>query len=278
VIDFLSSQDVYTLHKPNVKYKSSPIIAAGMDCDWQIDLADFQKIKKYNQGYSYILTCIDVLSKYGFAVPIKKKTSSEIISAFHEILSSGRKPWRVFSDKGREFVNKEFKDFLYKNDIKFITMENPITKAANVERYNRTLKARIYKYFTAKRTLNWIKILPAIVKAINHSVNRMHQMRPVDVTHENEQMVYERLYGNKVIKSSKKTKFQIGDLVRITKEKGAFVKSYLPTRTQEIFVISKILYRNPPVYLLKDLHNEDLTSIFYEKELVKINKNGANKK
>jgi len=266
---FLSKQDVYTLHKPNIKYKPSNIISAGLDCDWQIDLADMQKLKKYNQGYGYIFTCIDVLSKFGWAIPIKVKESKEIIRAFKEILKSGRKPWRLFSDKGREFTNAPFQKFLHENDIKFIAMENPITKAANVERYNRTLKTRIYKYFTLNNTKTWTRILPKIVKAINHSVNRMHGMRPADINHKNDQTVYQKLYKKSSIKVNKQ-KFNIGDLVRITKE-GVFEKGYKPTRTHEIFVVSEVINRKPYIYKLKDLKNEDLTSIFYTEELVRVN-------
>jgi hypothetical protein len=272
VVEFLEKYESYTRHKPIKNHKSLKTISAGLDVDHQIDLCDMRKIKKDNKNYSYILTCIDVLSKYGWAIPVKDKSAANVAKAYQKIIDEGRKPWRVFSDKGREFKGA-FGELMNKHGIQHIFVENPIVKASLAERYNRTLKTRLYKYFTKTKLLKWLDILPKIVKAINHSINRMTGMRPVDVTHKNDQLVYKRLYNNSRIMRNKnnkrKPKYKIGDLVRISEERGAFYKGYTPNFSSEIFIISKILKRDQVVYKLKDLKSEDLTSIFYEGELVK---------
>jgi hypothetical protein len=245
-----------------------------MDSDHQIDLADMRSVKKYNNQFNYILTCIDVLSRYAWAIPVKNKTAALVAAAYQKIIDEGRKPWRIFSDKGREFMG-EFKKMTESNDITLIFTENPIVKASMVERYNRTLKTRLYKHFTKTNSFKWLKILPKIVRAINHSVHRITEMRPADVTHQNAQKLYKKLYSKAkhmrmVNKKKHKGKFEIGDVVRISKEKGVFYKGYTPNFKSEKFIVAKKLIRDQIVYTLKDFEGVDLTSIFYEPELVKV--------
>ena len=45
-------------------------------------LADMQLISKYNKGIRYLLSAIDLLSKYGFVVPLKDKKGTTIVYAF----------------------------------------------------------------------------------------------------------------------------------------------------------------------------------------------------
>ena len=78
----------------------------GIDEQWQMDLADMQSLKQYNDGYRYLLVCIDVFSKYAWIVPIKSKTAPALVEAFKVILSSGRKPHKIMTDQGTEFFKQ----------------------------------------------------------------------------------------------------------------------------------------------------------------------------
>ena len=80
----------------------------GIDEQWQMDLADMQSLKQYNDGYRYLLACTDVFSKYAWLVPIKSKTGPALVEAFKVILSSGRKPHKIMTDQGKELFNKSF--------------------------------------------------------------------------------------------------------------------------------------------------------------------------
>ena len=65
VADYLHGQQAYTLHKPAMrKYKRNKTYVAGIDAQWQADLADMQGLASQNDGIKYILTVIDVFSKY----------------------------------------------------------------------------------------------------------------------------------------------------------------------------------------------------------------------
>jgi hypothetical protein len=118
---WLSTQNVYTRHKPIVKtFQRNQVITRGIDDLWQIDLADLQKISKYNDNNRYLVTCIDVFSKFGWVVPIKNKKSVTVLEAFKFIInSSGRKPNFLQSDQGTEVLNSKFKEYLSEIDVGF---------------------------------------------------------------------------------------------------------------------------------------------------------------
>ena len=95
VRSFLQEQDTYTLHKPiRRKFPRNKTIAIGIDTDWQADLCDVQKFESQNAGHKFILTVIDVLSKYGWAIPIKNKKPESVVQAFKEVL----KVWKETLD------------------------------------------------------------------------------------------------------------------------------------------------------------------------------------
>ena len=118
ISDWLMGQDTYTLHKPARRnFKRNRVIVGGIDEQWQMDLADMQSLKDYNDGYRYLLVCIDVFSKYAWIVPIKSKTGPALVEAFKVILSSGRKPHKIMTDQGTEFFNKSFQTLLKNEGI-----------------------------------------------------------------------------------------------------------------------------------------------------------------
>ena len=94
-------QYAYTLHKPVCRnFKINRVIEGGIDQQWLMDLADMQSMQKFNDGYRYLLVCIDVFSKYAWVVPLKNKTGPSLVNAFKAILSSGCKPEKIMADQG----------------------------------------------------------------------------------------------------------------------------------------------------------------------------------
>jgi transposase InsO family protein len=108
-----------------------------IDQQWQMDLADMQSMQKFNDGYRYLLVCIDVFSKYAWVVPLKNKTGPTLVEAFKVILTSGRKPEKIMTDQGTEFLNKHFRALMKEEDIELYNTYNE-TKASIVERLIRT--------------------------------------------------------------------------------------------------------------------------------------------
>ena len=273
VREFLARQDAYTLHKPvKRKYQRNATKTSGIDVDWQADLADMQSLKKLNQGYTFILVCIDVLSRFAFVQPLKNKTAESVAHGFETIVKrTKRRCWILTTDRGKEFSGSAFQDMLARNDIQHHYATSPDVKCAIVERYIRTLKSRIWRYFTRTKTLNYIKPLQKIVAAINNSTHRTIGMAPSAVSKKNEKEVWSRLYGQKL--PPQRFVYKAGDHVRITKEKHKLSKGYQPNFTLEEFVITKVLEnRIPHSYRLCDLQGEDVEGVFYREELVRVSK------
>lgn len=270
--EWLESQDTYTLHKPvRKRFPRNQYIVYRINELWQCDLNDLRGISKHNNGYSYILTVIDVFSKMLYARALKSKTPSEVINALQSVFSESKnKPECIQSDKGGEFTSHKVKQFLTTNGVKYFTTKNPDVKAAVVERVNRTLKSRMWRYLTYKNTYKYINVLDDLVRAYNNSKHRSIQMKPVQVNKKNVYQVWKNLYG-KSVKPSIKPKLKVGQHVRISKHKGVFEKGYESNWSEEVFEIVGVnSYFSQPLYSLEDLNNEPIDGYFYEYELQKI--------
>lgn len=273
---WLQAQPTYTLHRPVRRtFLRRKTLTRGLDYIWQADLVSLLPIRRENSGYGYILTVIDVLSRFTFAAAIRRKTGHEVLAAFRKILrTSKRCPKKLHTDAGVEFYNSVFKTFLRKNDIAHYSTFSD-TKAALVERFNRTLKERMFKYFTANNTLRYIDILPDLVEAYNNRPHTSlgHGRTPASVNKKNEKEIWQVLYGTLRKPSrmaNKKQKYKIGDTVRITKLRRAFKKGYLKGWTDEVFIVFEVVDTEPVTYRLSDTDGEVLQGIFYREEITKV--------
>lgn len=262
--DWLNTQDAYTLHKPlRKKFPRRKTFSKGVHDLFQADLADLQNLSRFNDSHRYILTCIDVFSKRAFAVALKDKRGPTLADAFEKIFAD-TKPNLLQTDRGAEFLNGHVQDVFKRYNVHHYWSMNDDIKAAVVERFNRTLKTRMYRYFTAKHTNRWVDVLQALIDSYNKSFHRTIGRAPNDVTADNEQEIAERMYPPKVVP---KYKFQLGDTVRIAVYKHVFVKGYIQNWTEEVYTISERHVSAPPTYSIKDLAGEVIKGRFYEPEL-----------
>ena len=196
VVEWLKSQDAYTLHRPvRRKFPRLHYNVTNIDDLWEADLIELRNLKNYNDGYSYLLTIIDVLSKFVWVEPLRDKTSAGVVRAFERVLSRNKERIPVYlqTDKGKEFIGAPFQKFLKEKDIRFRVTRNPDVKAAVVERFNRTLKERMWRYFTHKNTRRYIDVLQDIVHAYNHTRHSTIKMEPAVVTLENARIARENM-------------------------------------------------------------------------------------
>ena len=269
--NWLIHQDAYTLHKPvRYKFPRRRVIVSGIDQQWQADLIDVQRLKKENDNHAYLLTIIDVFSKYAWIVPLRNKTASALTKAFQDVFSEGRKPEKLQTDKGSEFRNRSLQQFLKEEEVEFFTTENEDTKASIVERFNRTIKERLWKYFTRKNTLRYVETLPKLVSSYNRSFHRSIGIAPIKVNFDNQEEVWQRLYNQPGPKIRSKQKLQPGDRVRLSKARRQFKKGYLPSWTEELFTVSHVNKTQPVTYTLKDDSGEELKGTFYTEEVQKV--------
>ena len=278
VINWLESHDAYNRHKiVRRRFPRRHYNVRNIDDVWEADLMDMRSIKAYNDGWSYLLVVIDVLSKYAWIEPVTDKTSKNVSKAFERILSRANKRTPVYlqTDKGKEFIGKEMKEVLCKKDILYRIVRSPDTKAAIAERFIRTMKERIWRYFTHKSTHRYIDILQRLVESYNNTRHSGTKMQPASVTIYNAYIARKNLEQRYSKNDRNKTpKYSVGDLVRVSRAKNVFGKGYEGGWTLELFKISRISCTTKPlVYFLRDLEGEEIDGYFYEEELSRVRKN-----
>jgi len=279
---WLESQTTYALHRPAPKkYPRRPFVVNFMDEQWQADLSDMQWYKTENRGYAWMMVVIDVLSRFLWVEPLKNKTGEESTRGYKAIeqraLQNGhRLPSWLYVDKGTEFYNHIFQHHLASHTppTYLISGHDGITKAAIAERVQLTLKKKLWKYFYETGSYNWVDTVQAIVDGYNARPHSSIKRAPMSVTPLIAASVRETLFA--VRDSQRKDfqesnyKFQIGDVVRISKQKHMFRKGYLPQWTEEWFKIAARDPGPPPYYRLKEYKEEEgerIEGTFYEPEL-----------
>lgn len=239
----------------------------GLNETFQADLVEMIAYESVNRNYKYILTVIDVFSKYAWAIPIKTKGAKDVSNGMAIVLSSKRVPKNLQTDHGKEFYNRSFKLLMDSHEIHHYSTFST-KKAAIVERFNRTLKGMMWKAFSLTGTYKWLGLLPKLVKKYNNTKHRTIKMRPIDVTIEQEKQLLETVYKNSVC-FNKHPKYKVGDFVRISKYKSHFDKGYTPNWTTEIFEIVKVQQTEPLTYKIKDYTGNIIEGGFYGEELLK---------
>jgi hypothetical protein len=255
---WLNQQRTYSIHRiPIRKFKRNITLSSGLHCDHQIDIADLKSLRKYNRGYSYIFSCVDILSRQAWAFPLKKKDADEVVDAYKQVLEVAT-PYRCYSDAGREFVNKKFAHLLTRYRVRHYIPESSVHLGC-VERFNRTIKTKIWRALYHKGTRNWVSILRPLLEGYNRRPHSTIGMAP--------HIVFRRLYGDRKLKH--KFKFDIGASVRIAQEKPSiFTKGYKQQFSPRVYKIIKQIPGDPVIYRISQLEDDDpLPGVYYEKEI-----------
>lgn len=277
VEEYLRGEQAYTLHKPARRhYVRNHIYVAGIDAQWQADLADMQGIARQNHGMRYMLTVIDVFSKFAWVAPVKSKDAKSVSEAFAKVLfdAAPRKPRRLQTDKGKEFFNSSFEALMKRNDIQHFASESD-QKAAVAERFNRTIKTRIWTYLSDKGSAKWVDVIQDLVRAYNNSYHRTIGMAPSKVQKKDEDRLWARMYGDG--NTYQKPSITPGSMVRISKNKSVFDKGYMPNWSKEHFVVDQVPEQKRAtkrrVYKIKDYSDEAVKGTWYPEEVQYITDN-----
>ena len=168
---------------PKKNYPTNKTDVYHIDDTWSLDILDLKDYgPENNRGYRYVLVIIDNFSKYGWTVPLKNKNGQTIKDSFENILiNSKRKPDLIESDRGKEFYNNIFQDFLKKNNIKLYS-RNSSYGAVFAERFNRTIRDLLKKVVFEHGDANWIDDLPKITKQYNNRIHTSIKLSPKDAS------------------------------------------------------------------------------------------------
>lgn len=263
---------VNEIHRPARKrFPRRRVIIKGLRDLFQIDLVEMIPYAKENDNFKYIFVCINAFSKYAWAIPIKNKTAVEVMKAMKSILTTAKKniPKNVQSDQGKEFFNTHFKKLMDQYNINHYTTYSNL-KSSIVERFNRTLKNKMWKEFSFNGNYRWIDMLQGLVNDYNNTVHRTTRYKPVAVNQRNVRTILNSVYSNIKVGDPRISKFKVGDSVRISKYRHVFAKMYTPNWSNEIFKVIKVQNTFPRTYLLQDSQKQNILGGFYESELMKV--------
>ena len=254
------------LNKPVInKFERKKIIVNYIDEIHSCDLVDMVKYSRMNKGYKYIFTNIDIFSKYAWSFPIKSKKIQDIKPCFEKIFKQ-RKSKYIWSDQESSFFSKKMLKFFEDNNVKIYHSYSNL-KAVVIERFNRSLRELMMKEFVKNNNTVWYNILPELIKKYNNRYHHTIKMKPINVNKKNEKHIKNTVYNYDI--TNKKPKFEINDIVRISlKRRELFDKPSANIKwSEELFKIFKINKSNVITYQLKDMNDEIIKGIFYEKEL-----------
>ena len=196
---------------------------------------------------------------------LSKKNAQTIKDSFENILiSSKRKPNLIETDRGKEFYNNIFQDFLNTNNIKLYS-RNSSYGAVFAERFNRSIRDLLKKPVFEKRDGKWIDILPTITKQYNNKVHSSTKLTPIQASlKKNEGYVYKNLLDKR---KKVKPKFQINDLVRTADLKKTFSKGDTTNWSYKLYKITEIINDTIPSYRIDNLKERFNESLLKKTEL-----------
>ena len=172
---------------------------------------------------------------------MKSKTALAAKLAFERMLNfeTFEFPIKLWVDEGKEFKG-EFKNFCRGKEIEAYHTYSE-TKSCMAERYIRTLKTLLYKYFEEYQTFRYILQLQKIVSLLNKWRNRSIGMAADDVKSKHVPHLVSLRKRQFLLGS--KPKFKSGDRVRFAFKEMPFQKSYKQQYTNEVFKVSRVFVR-----------------------------------
>lgn len=258
-------------HRRVYNFQRTNFIQQGLDHTWQCDLLDVSKVSRSNSNVNFLLVVIDCFSKFLMCRALKNKKSLTVVTAMNDIIEQrGRAPMRLQNDKGREFLNQDFRALLVKYDIKqYYTYT--ILKSSIVERVNRTLRSLIARYQQTRGTATYVNHLQSLVNAYNRRKHRTIKMAPEDVNQSNEKLIMKKFYSTNNNKRCENPKFKIGEAVRLFTMRQTFSKENSGSYTHEIFYVSQINeHTSPCTYSLINTNRERIQGRVYNEEIIKV--------
>lgn len=234
----------------------------------QADLVEMIPYAAYNKKMKYILTVINIFSKKAYARPLKTKNGVDVTKAMKSILNEvNHTITNLHVDRGKEFYKQSMKEMLHRRNFHLHSTFST-KKAAIVERFNRTLKNKMWKQFSFLGSYKWIDILPELLNEYNNTKHSTIKMCPNQVNATNEFYLMTTVYNHqRSLALKSEPKFRLGDFVRISKYKHIFDKGYTPNWTTEIFKIKNVYHTIPITYGLIDLDGHDIQGCVYANEL-----------
>lgn len=237
LIDFSSKQDNFVQNCIESYYKQSG--------------DEHFNLKSKNNGYNYVLVCVDGYSRFIMTRNMKTKSSKEVVKYMTQIIEKNGPPNYICCDYGKEFINSEFKtSILKKYNIKMYHVYSP-QKAILAERAIRTIKENIRSEFIDSGG-TWFKFIDPCVEMLNKRVHNSTGRTPDEVF--NHGKLYREIEEpSNLTEKDTEPQFQVGDHVRTSVKLSPLQKPSLNYHwSKEVFEISEIdMSAMPIMYRVK---------------------------
>ena len=279
---WLSGQSAYTKHRRVSKkhFLRRKVVALGIMDVFCCDLIDAQSIKNVNSGFAYILSIVDLFSRFAFVKKLRKKTTIEVGAAFEDVFNEIKDvPLAIWSDRGSELTSlsqKIFKEF----GIRHYFVDSPL-HATVVERFNKTYEIKLFKTMTARNSLRYIDFMQDIVDGINNRPSRaLFGATPKEVFTNRSKQEWLRkkmehsfgLHSKIAEKQSQRPPFfKVGDFVRVRLKPKKFERSYEPRYSDTVYKLVHKLNTTPATWKLSGLKRS-----YYKEEMVPVKKRPEN--
>lgn len=262
---FLSNVESHQLHLVRDRNRTSrPIIASRPHERWEIDLVDMSKLAPSNRQIKWLLNIIDVYSKYAWSKPLPNKRPETVRRVIAPLLRE-HAPSLVQSDNGPEFAG-----ITDNPAIKQIFIR-PYTPQSNgqIERFNATLKRKIYELMTSRGTRQYIDKLNELIENYNNTRHSVTKHRPSDLVDGTATWDMRRVRQG----AQSYPVLQAGDKCRVAMErldpewrKNIFKKKhYLPRWSVRLYTIQTPSRESPHWYTLREIPGR-----FEGKDLMKV--------
>lgn len=189
-----------------------------------IDIAFLPKYTKQNRGYNAMLIILEGTSRYAFVYPLKHKSDDDIIPIIQKFIKENKVEY-ITTDNEKAFLSNQFKN-VTQGITHFLVEPDDHYSMGMLDRFVRTLKELVEKYFVANNTVVWIDVIDDIVHNYNNRIHSTLKTTPndayLDFTTRDELRM--RLAKSDEKAQIKKREFNIGDFVRYLKHKKVFEK------------------------------------------------------
>lgn len=271
VKDFLKKQEAYYSYKQIKKhFPRQQIISNTKNFTWQVDVLNMSYYKDHNQGYGYILFCLDTFTRYLITRPMKGLKAEDTKEAFVDIFRTENPPKQIMSDSGSELKGITSQFFKARN-IKHFTSKNEV-KAPMVERVIKTIRLRLARVLKASDTFQWLSSLQDLTQDYNETVHRSLSMTPLEAfCSADVNALFRKQYLEKIkVGPYKDFDLNVGDYVKLTHDRvsNRFFRAYDNLYTDAVFSITdRRISQGHQLFKIKTYDNEMVLGEFYRSEL-----------
>ena len=278
---FLQGEDSYTLHvQPNKRFSRRPFlyVKPGLTI-----LADCCYLKEYGSTNSpYLLFLLDGFSRYLQILPLNSLKFKDVKPAFESFFSKSIYNYSyIFTDRGTEFTSNNIQKYFKTLNLHWYSTFSSDTKVSQIERVIKTMKIKITRSISLKKSEKYLPHINDLVNCYNYSNHarllfrspfEVHLMSIRSQYFEFAKQVYDS-YARKLKPVLKR--LSLDTVVRLSTPRKVFGRSYHEKTTRELFKIDAINTHHTPItYKLKDLNGDDILGIFYHRELIPVRDSG----